>query len=277
MSRLEELVARGFVLLDGAMATRLFALGLPEDQASDSWNLERPEEVLRVHREHLEAGAEVIQTNTFLAKDPACLRAGVELARRAAEAFGAAVAGNLGPLVSNLELADAEAHTRAAVQTLASAGADWISLETLGDSEAGARQVRAAVEASALPVVASVTLSPDVGSPRVHGGEELAQVAGRLASAGAVALGINCSAGHAQVLRALPELLEATSLPVSVKPNAGAPERRGGALVWDCDPEDFAASLLEAARLGAWAVGGCCGTEARHLAAARRALDGWKR
>ncbi|MCB9916026.1 MAG: homocysteine S-methyltransferase family protein [Planctomycetes bacterium] len=117
-----------------------------------------------------------------------------------------------------------------------------------------------------------MTLSPDAASTRVHGGATLAEAARALAEAGASALGLNCSAGSAQVLRALPELVAATRLPVLVKPNAGAPRLEAGGLVWDQPPEAFAADLAEAVRLGAAAVGGCCGTDARHLRATRARL-----
>ncbi len=270
MTSLAELLAERVVLLDGAMATNLFAQGLDEEQPSGHWNLTHPDQVRAVHDSFFAAGCEVVQTNTFLWEPLSReeLRAGVELAKQAASGQGL-VAGNLGPrcLGGTLRAFDI------ACRELAAAGVDWLSLETLSDLSSAAELVERARNATGLEVTACMTLSADEQDHRVLGGVSLAEAASTLEAAGAVALGLNCSAGAEQVLHSLPALLAATALPVIAKPNAGSPRREGGRLVWDLAPESFADLLVQMVELGARAVGGCCGTEASHLAQARVSLN----
>jgi methionine synthase I (cobalamin-dependent) len=265
------------LLLDGGMATSLFERGLEWEATPGEWNLTHPEVVRGVHRGFLEAGCDMVQTNTFLWEglSHAALAAGVRLARREVEAHGRGwVAGNLGPSVQDRSLSELRAHAAEAAAVLAAEGADWISVETLGALEPARALVEGAREGGAgLAVTACVTLSAEESDLRVLGGASLAEAAAVLEAAGACAVGLNCSAGGAQLLRALPELLCTTSLPVLAKPNAGQPREVAGRLEWSLSPAEFAAAVLELVEGGAHGVGGCCGVHAAHLAAARRALD----
>ena len=276
MTSPSALLEAGVLLLDGGMATSLFERGLCWTDVPGEWNLTRPQEVRAVHRGFLEAGCDVVQTNTFLWEglSEEALAAGVRLAREEAAAHGAWVAGNLGPAVGDLSLAELSNRAAEAAGILGAAGADWISVETLGALEPARALVEGAVSGAAgLEVTACVTLGAEEHDLRVLGGASLAEAATALEAAGASVLGINCSAGVAQLTRALPELLAATGLPVIAKPNAGRPREVGGRLEWALSSEEFARAVLELVDLGARGVGGCCGVRAEHLAAARSALD----
>lgn len=275
MTSASEVFEHGAVLLDGAMATSLFARGLDLKEPSPGWNLSHPEEVLAVHAGFLSAGCEVVQTNTFLWRGVPLdsVVAGAELARRAVSEHGRGfVAGNLGPLEPGGPSAAALGEVERAVRALAEHSVDWISIETLGDLEAACALATTAAKASDLEVTACFTLTPEENCFSVLGGASLTDAAHALEAAGATALGINCSAGSAQVLRALPELLAATSLPVIAKPNAGTPRMIDGQFSWSCEPAAFAAELRAMLELGASAVGGCCGTTHEHLVATRVAM-----
>ena len=129
-------MARGTVLLDGAMATSLFARGLATDAPPGAWNLTHPDDVRAVHAGFLAAGCEVIETNSFLLEglEPSCVRAAARLAREAVEAHGGGhVAGNIGPLPPGTPLEAVPTLIDPVARTLAEEGVDWISLETLSD------------------------------------------------------------------------------------------------------------------------------------------------
>ncbi|HIG12293.1 MAG: homocysteine S-methyltransferase family protein [bacterium] len=277
-----EALGRCIVLKDGAMATALFARGLDPAERATDWNLSRPLEVRTVHDGFLEAGCDYLQTNTFNwpGADLKAVQAGAAIARAAVEDHGAGqVAGNLGPAPVGASSGYIAERTTAVVEALVAGGVGWISLETLVDPEAARVQLDAALAASDLCVTASFTLGADENETRVFAGASIVEMAQQLEAAGAGALGINCSAGGAQLLRALPELREATRLPLIAAPNAGTPRIERGAVmlekwVWDPSPQAFAANLVALVQGGAQVVGGCCGAGSEHLAAARAALNG---
>ncbi len=272
-----QLLQAGVLLLDGGMATSLFERGLAWDATPGEWNLSHADVVEAVHGEFLRAGSEVVQTNTFLWEglSPRALEAGAYLARAAVARHGRGfVAGNLGPAVLDRPLDELRSSAAAAAASLAAAGVDGLSVETRGELERARALVRGVVEGGGgLEVTACVTLGPEESDLRVLGGASLAEAAAALEAAGASVVGINCSAGGAQLLRALPELLDSTKLPVLAKPNAGQPREVDGRLEWTLSPEEFAKTLLQLVDLGARGVGGCCGVHATHLRAARLALD----
>jgi len=288
------------LLADGAMGTMLHARGASFDKCFDELNLTNPAIVADVHRAYIEAGAQVILTNTFgsnrfkldqhgLGSQVADInRAGVELARRAAAASfkDVLIAGDVGPLgvriapFGRVKLDQARAAFAEHIAALSGAGADLIVIETVSDlyeiveAVRAAREVnegRASTRQSPLPVVASVTFTRD---DRTILGDGPDKVACTLAEAGADLIGVNCSGGPAQLLRLLKQMRQAVpNGKFWVKPNAGWPQQIGGRIMYPADPEyfgEYAAALLEA---GASVVGGCCGTTPGHVAAMRRVLD----
>jgi len=281
------------ILADGAMGTMLHARGSGFDKCFDELNLTNPAAVAEIHREYIEAGAQLIITNTFganrfklskhgLADEVAQInRAGVELAKRvvAASFREVMIAGDVGPLgvriapFGRVRPEEARAAFAGQIQVLAEAGADLIVIETMSDLYEIQEAIKAAKQTCALPIVASVTFTRD---DRTLLGDDPAKVAQILAQAGADVLGVNCSGGPSQLLRILRQMRQAVANGPQryfwVKPNAGWPEQVGGRIMYPADPEyfgEYAVSLQEA---GANVVGGCCGTTPQHIAAMKKAL-----
>ncbi len=279
------------LLADGAMGTMLHARGVAFDRCFDELNLTQPSVVADIHRAYVNAGAQIIETNTFGANRYKLSRHGLEtkvrqinaaaasIARQAVADSGkeACVAGSVGPLGVRLapfgrvnpEQAYAAFHDQIAV--LVASGVDLIIVETMTDLQETAEAVRAAKAISKLPVLASMTFTRDDVTLL---GDTPARVAAQLATLGADIIGVNCSSGPAQVLRIL-ELMKAAvpGAKFSAMPNAGWPERIGGRIMYPATPEyfgEYAAAFVEA---GASIVGGCCGTTPSHIAAMRAALD----
>jgi homocysteine S-methyltransferase len=279
------------LLADGAMGTLLHSRGVAFDRCFDELNLTAPAVVVGLHREYLEAGAQIILTNTFGAnrfklgkhgledKLESINRAGVRLAREAiaASSKDALVGGDVGPLgvriapFGRVQPEEARAAFAAQVQALAKAGADLIVIETMSDLYEIREAIHAARRASKLPLVASVTFTRD---DRTLLGDDPPKVARTLKEAGADVIGVNCSGGPAQLLRLLKAMRQAVpDARLWVKPNAGWPEQVGGRIMYPADADYFGDYALAFCEAGASVVGGCCGTTPRHVAAMRQALD----
>lgn len=290
MPRLDPWTSRGVVITDGAWGTRLQGLGLEPGALPDSWNLTHPELVLRVAQEYVEAGSEVILTNTFRANAITLAEAGlaervhemnvagVEISRRAAGGR-ALVFASIGPTgkmlmtgeVSAGELARAFAEQAGA---LAQAGADALLVETMSDLEEARIAARAAL-ATGLPVIVSFVFDTGRNRDRTMMGVTPEVAAAEMRAAGADAVGANCGAGIEHFVTLCARLKAASGLPVWIKANAGLPQWRDGRAVYPATPEQFAAHLAPLAEAGAAFVGGCCGTTpdfVRALVAAREAL-----
>jgi len=291
MSDLLERLSNEVLLADGAMGTMLHSHGIGFDKCFDELNLTNPAAVAEIHREYIDAGAQLILTNTFGSnrfklskhglqdKVAEVNRMGVELARRTVSASfrDVLVAGDIGPLgvriapFGRVQPEQARAAFAEQVDALCGAGADLIVLETISDLFEMLEAVRAARQVCSLPLVASVTFTRD---DRTLLGDDPHKVARELSAAGADIIGVNCSGGPAQLLRILKQMHQA--VPTGrfwVKPNAGWPEQVGGRIMYPADPEYFGEYALSFRAAGASIVGGCCGTTPQHIAAMRRALD----
>jgi homocysteine S-methyltransferase len=279
------------VLADGAMGTMLHARGVGFDKCFDELNLTNPAAVADVHREYIEAGAELIITNTFganrykLSKHglqdyvAEINRAGVELAKRvvAASFKDVLIAGDVGPLgvriapYGRVKLEEAREAFAEQIQALAEAGADVIIIETMSDLYEIQEAIKAAKENSSLPIIASVTFTRD---DRTLLGDDPAKVAHRLAAAGADVIGVNCSGGPSQLLRILKQMRQAEpSSKFWVKPNAGWPEQVSGRIMYPADADYFGEYAVQFRAAGANIVGGCCGTTPQHIAVMKKALE----
>jgi 5-methyltetrahydrofolate--homocysteine methyltransferase len=287
--RAEELIERlrnGLLVCDGAMGTSLSAGGHSPGQSLELLNVEQPALVLAAHRAFLEAGADVIETNTFQGSRPALARhglgertaelnaAGGALARQAAgdRAF---VAGSIGPTgrilepYGDFEEADARAAFEEEAQALAEAGVDFFIVETFSAVEEITLAIAAAV-ATGLPVAASMAFDPN---GRTAFGVAPARAAQPLASAGAIVVGANCGTiSPAEMVEILKRFREATVLPLIAQPNAGRPQRSGDGVVYPETPEGVARVAPEFRDLGATLIGGCCGTKADHIRAIAQRL-----
>ena len=281
--------SRAPLLADGAMGTLLHSRGAPFDQCFDELNLSNPVSVTGIHSEYLEAGAQILLTNTFGAnrfklakfglqgKVEEINRAGVALARKAA-AGSALVAGDIGPLGVRIapfgRVQPEEARTAFAgqVSALYGAGVDLIVIETMSDLYEIQEAIRAVQEtAVGLPIIASVTFTRD---DRTILGDSPEKVALTLTEAGADVIGVNCSGGPAQLLRLLKAMRAAVPFAkIWVKPNAGWPEQVGGRIMYPADPDYFGVYALAFCEAGASIIGGCCGTTPAHIAAMHKALE----
>lgn len=284
---IEELLAGGPVLTDGAWGTQLQARGLPPGQLPDLWNLTHPEHVAEVARAYVQAGSRVILTNTFGANrlrlaEAGCAdrleainQEGVRLSRQAA-AGRAKVFASIGPsgkmlLSGEVSAADLTAVFTEQAQALARGGADGLVIETMSDVEE-ARLAVAAARSTGLPVVACVVFDSGRDKDRTMMGQTPEQAAEALAGAGADVIGSNCGQGIAGFVNLCRRLRAATDRPVWIKPNAGLPELVEGRAVYRTGPEEFASYLPALLEAGANFIGGCCGTTPEFIAALSRAL-----
>ncbi len=305
MTQLAEIFADRPMLADGAMGTVLYARGVFINRCYDELNLSDPNLILSVHEEYLQAGAEIIETNTFGANLFRLSRhglgdrvkeinaAGVRLARQAVEhlkdrqAGQAWVAGSVGPLGVRLEplgktgLDEARAAFAAQIAALADSGlpkgqkgVDLLIIETMPALNEAREALRVAREiAPHLPVLVMVTVDDE---SNCLDGTSAAQAAALLTEWGADAIGVNCSTGPTTVLTAAEAMRGATTLPLAAMPNAGMPRAVEGRNIYLCSPEYMASFARKAINAGVQIVGGCCGTTPNHIRAMRaaiRALD----
>ena len=269
---------KSITLLDGAMGTMLQAAGLPVGALPEVWNLTHPEEVAAIQRRYVEAGSHILYTNTFGANRhkvgasgycPAELIAGgVRVARAAAAGHDVKVALDIGPIGQLLEplgtMTFDEAYDiyREMVVAGADAGADLVIFETMSDLYEVKAAVLAAKENTDLPVWVTMTFE---ATGRTFVGVTVPAMALTLTGLGVDAVGFNCSLGPKELLPMAEELTRWTHLPIILKPNAGLPDPATGEYV--ITPEEFAAELEPALRLGVSIFGGCCGTRPDFIAA----------
>jgi homocysteine S-methyltransferase len=294
MTEFADIFASRPVLADGAMGTVLYARGIFINRCYDELNISDPGLILAVHEEYLQAGAEILESNTFganrfrlarhglAAKVDEINAAGVRLARQAVEhlkekqAGEAWVAGAIGPLGVRLEplgkvgLDEARAAFAEQMRALVKAGVDLLIIETMPALNEAHEALEAAREtAPDLPVLIMVTVD-DEGN--CLDGASPEQAAALLTEWGAGAIGVNCSTGPATVLTAIEAMRSATELPLAAMPNAGMPRAVEGRNIYLCSPEYMASFARKAIAAGAQFVGGCCGTTPNHIRAMRSAM-----
>jgi methionine synthase I (cobalamin-dependent)/5,10-methylenetetrahydrofolate reductase len=276
------------VLCDGAMGTLLYAKGVFINRCYDELNLSQPDLIRGIHHEYLQAGAEIIETNTFggnsfrLARHTLADRvrevnfAGARLAREAAKSFDVWVAGSVGPLGIRIEplgktsYREARDAFREQITALAEGGVDLLILETFGYLEELHQAIQAAREANPkLPVVAQVTIDED---GNCLDGADPETFAARLEEWGVDVIGCNCSVGPVAMLDAIERVRAVTSLPLSAQPNAGIPRSVEGRNLYLCSPEYMASYARKFVAAGVRLVGGCCGTTPEHIRVMKAAL-----
>ena len=276
--KLEELLGKRLVFVDGGMGTMLQAAGLTGGEAPERWNLTHPEAVAEVHRAYLAAGCDIVTANTFGATGARfgaelqkVIQAGVELARQGVEEAGHGFAafdmGPTGKLLApygELPFQEAVSLYRQAAAWGAEAGADLIIIETMGDPYEMKAAVLGAREACDLPILA--TMMADVNGRLLTGGT-VETMAVLLDGLGVTALGLNCGLGGPEMLPLLRRIRRVTERPLLCSPNAGLPRMAGGRTVFPAGPEAFAQAQRELAQAGAWLLGGCCGTTPEHIRA----------
>lgn len=272
-------LGKEILFFDGAMGTILQEKGLAAGEAPELWNLQRPQDILSVHTAYLEAGADIVKTNTFGANPFKCrengvdlkkvISAGVALARQAIEQAGhGAVALDIGPSgkllfpMGDLEFEDAVDAFAQMARAGAAAGADCVLIETMNDLYEVKAALLGVKENTTLPVFVTTTFDKD---GKLLTGGDIRSMAALLEGLGADVIGMNCGLGPRQMLGLIKELRACTSLPLVVNPNAGLPKERDGCTYYDVGPEEFSGLMKEIVQAGAWVVGGCCGTTPEHL------------
>lgn len=276
------------VLCDGAMGTLLYAKGVFINRSYDELNLSQPDLIRGIHHDYLQAGAEIVETNTFGAnsfrlarhsiadKVRDINRAGVRLAREAAKSFDVWVAGSVGPLGTRIEplgktsYQEARDAFREQIEALVESGVDLLILETFGYLEEIHQAILAAKDVKpSVPIVAQVTIDED---GNCLDGSDPETFAPKLEEWGADVIGCNCSVGPVAMLDAMERVRALTTLPLSAQPNAGIPRSVDGRNIYLCSPEYMASYARKFVTAGVRLVGGCCGTTPDHIRVMKSAL-----
>lgn len=289
---LRERLGKELLFFDGGTGTLLQEKGLKAGELPEIWNIEHAEDMVSIHRQYFEAGSDIVLANTFGAnalkyrdssyKLEEIITHAIENVRRASklgvkdgrETYVALDVGPTGKLLKPMgDLSFDEAYEAYKEMMLIGekAGADLIHIETMSDTYEVKAAVLAAKENTSLPVF--VTMIFDEKGKLLTGGNVPAVVA-LLEGLRVDALGINCGLGPVQMFPILDEVMEYTSLPVIVKPNAGLPKQRNGEVYYDVNPEEFAQAMEEIVKRGASAIGGCCGTTPLHIKTMTERLKG---
>ena len=281
MTELMEEIRKRIVFFDGGTGSLLQANGLKPGELPETWNILHPEIVTKLHYDYLEAGADIVKTNTFGANGlkfndageyglDEIVTAAMENAKKAVSKAGdkGYIALDIGPTgkllkpLGDLGFEEAYRLFSDVVAVGAREGADLVLIETMSDSYEVKAAVLAAKENCNLPVFATMIF--DSKGKLLTGGTVESTVA-LLEGLGVDALGINCGLGPVQMKGILADIIKAASVPVIVNPNAGLPRSEGGRTVYDIDADEFAGTMREIVEMGACVVGGCCGTTPEHI------------
>lgn len=269
-----EKIKNGITYFDGGAGTLLQSWGLKAGELPESWNILHPEKITEMHKLYLDAGADIITSNTFGAN---CLKfdnleeiitAAIKNAKAAIGDSGKYVALDVGPLgrmlepLGDLPFEKAVEIFAKTVKIGSDAGADLILIETMTDAYETKAALLAAKENCSLPVF--VTNAYGDGGKLMTGADPKAMVA-LLEGMGADAIGMNCSLGPKQMKEIVDEMAKYASVPLIVNPNAGLPSVVDGKSVFDVDADEFSDIMCEIVKSGACIVGGCCGTTPEYI------------
>jgi 5-methyltetrahydrofolate--homocysteine methyltransferase len=278
----QHLQSGKILIADGATGTMLMSAGLPAGAAPELWNVERPEQIIALHRAYLQAGSQIILTNTFggsrIKLDKFGLGdrvhefnlAAVSLAKQASQG-SAFVAGDIGPsgeLMQPMGPLTYEVALRAFAEqatALAEGGVDLIWVETMTDLSEAKAAVAGARQVTDLPIFCTLSFGRKA---RTMMGASANQAAQELWPLGLDAIGANCGEGLEmipEVLRQMREVLP--DAPLIAKPNAGLPKLVDGQTTYDLGPYDFAVQMKEFLAMGAQVIGSCCGSSPAYIAA----------
>ena len=291
---IKDRLGKELLFLDGGMGTLLQEKGLAPGELPEIWNVTHPEEIKTIHRNYIEAGSDIVLTNTFGANalkfhSADCsleniVKTSVRLVKEAADETDIAedaadmtgdrrtvyTALDIGPTgkllkpMGDLAFETAYEAFREVMIWGEEAGADLIHIETMSDTYELKAAVLAAKENTSLPVFATVIYDE---RKKLLTGADIPSVIALLEGLRVDALGINCGMGPEQMLPILEDYAKYSSLPVIVKPNAGLPKQRDGQTWYDVDPVEFAGYMEKIVSMGACVIGGCCGTTPEHIKA----------
>lgn len=284
---LRDELGKRIIFIDGGLGSLLQERGLEPGELPESWNLTRPEVLIDIHREYLEAGADIISANTFGANRfkynnvDEIINAAFVNARKAVEESGrkAYIALDMGPTgkllkpMGTLDFEEAVSVYAEVVRAGVKAGADIILIETMTDTYEMKAAVLAAKENSDLPVMATVVFDEH---QKMLTGATPEVVTALLEGLRVDAIGMNCGLGPKQMKPIFEKMAKYASVPLIITPNAGLPRTEGGKTVYDVGPEEFACDMEEIIGMGAWIAGGCCGTTPAHIKALTKRCAGMK-
>lgn len=271
---IKELIRERRVYLDGGCGTMLQKRGLKSGESPELWNITRPEEIVRLHKEYLSAGSDIIASNTFGVNPlkhenyTELLDAALSCAKAALSEYkGRYLALDIGPTgrllapYGDLEFEEAVAAFSKVIE-YSKDRVDLILIETMNDSYETKAALLAAKESCSLPVFVTNVYSE---KQTLMTGADAVTMAAVLEGMGADAIGLNCSLGPELMLPIVKTLANATDLPIIVKPNAGLPQIINGVTVFDNDAERFSDAVVKLAEAGASIIGGCCGSEPEYI------------
>lgn len=276
LSKLNE----GFVFFDGGMGTLLQERGLKMGDLPEEWNLTHSNEITSIHRAYFEAGANIVTTNTFGANPlkidnyELIIKRAVKNAKNAVYKDEQYIALDIGPTgkllkpLGELDFDDA-VDAFAKVVNAGKDGCDLIIIETMNDPYELKAAIIAAKENSSLPIFATFVLDE---KGKTMTGCDIDSMVAMLEGLGVSALGVNCSLGADKLKLFVPRIVEKSSVPVIVNPNAGMPCVHDGKTCFESTPEEFLSHMVEIADLGARILGGCCGTTPEYIKAVVDAL-----
>ncbi|MEG0291541.1 MAG: homocysteine S-methyltransferase family protein [Anaerovoracaceae bacterium] len=290
--KFKDLLGKEIIHFDGAMGSLLQQSGLPAGYIPEYWNIEKPEVIKKIHKDYLDAGCNVIESNSFGA-NPAKMEdskyapydlmyEAIKIAREAIkesgreDAFVAASLGTTGKLIEPLgEMTFDQAYEGYKTMWIAAkeAGADVLLCETMTDIYELKAAILAAKENTDLPVIASVMVNEN---GKLLTGADIKTIVAVLEGLRVDAIGLNCGFGPNQMAPFVREMLEETRLPMLVNPNAGLPKVQDGETVYDLTVEDFVTQTAEFVNEGVSIIGGCCGTTPEHIAKLVEAVKGMK-
>ncbi|MBL7994264.1 bifunctional homocysteine S-methyltransferase/methylenetetrahydrofolate reductase [bacterium] len=288
-----EILRERILICDGAMGTQLYDKGITFDHCFDAINMSHPQLIRDIHSAYIDAGADIIETNTFGGNRFRLTHHGFEdklddinrtaanLAREVADrkkielGRDVFVAGSVGPLgkplepIGKIKHEEARAYFAEQIQILADGGVDLIMIETISDIEEAKEAVAAARNVTSLPIVAQMSFTEDGKTLMGNKPQEVAKI---LKSLGADVVGANCSVGPQVLLEVLEKMNGMDDVFFSIQPNAGLPRYVGGRYIYLASPDYFGeyAKLMVAA--GVHIIGGCCGTTPDHIRSIRNAV-----
>ena len=276
--KFKEKFGKEILFFDGAMGTMLQKNGLKTGELPENMNITHPEVLLKIHKEYLDAGCNVITTNTFGANSlkfdnvDEIIESAVSLAKKSTENYDrdTFVALDVGPIGRLLEpcgdLPFEDAYELFKEQVIAgeNAGADLVLIETMGDLYEIKAAVLAAQENTNLPVLVSMIFDE---KGILLTGADIKTAVVTLEGLGVDGIGMNCGLGPDQMLELLKEMKKYSSTPIFIQPNAGLPISVNGKTTYNVTPQEFAQKQLSILHNGACALGGCCGTTPEHIKA----------
>ncbi len=288
---MEKLGRREILVSDGAIGSVLLSRGLPKVPCPESYNMSHTGVLTDIAKEYLEAGAEIIQTNTFGAsplklKDYSLDEKTDTINRIAVEAVKSAVAdkayisGSCGPSgkmlkpYGDIEPEEMYENFHRQITSLISAGVDVICIETMTDINEALSAIKAAKNiSSAIPVMATMTFDPTPRGFFTIMGTDIPTAVKMLSNAGADVIGSNCGNGIGNMIKIAEDFKAETEIPVIIQSNAGLPELKHGKIIYSETPEFMAEKAMELAELDVSIIGGCCGTTPAHIRAIRDKID----